>query len=89
MAKHWIDPEKVWIFGSQARGNATRYSDIDMAFSFDTVKKQWWGSFVADVEENARTLLEFDLVDMNSCEPALRDEILKTGKILYERKSQY
>ena len=50
--------EKVILFGSRARGTHTERSDIDLAVyggDFD--------SFYFDIQENAHTLLRFDMVD--------------------------
>lgn len=81
LAQRLIAPKKIWLFGSRARGTERPTSDIDLAFEFANTEK--WSTFVAEVQENAPTLLDIDLVDMTSCSPELREEILSTGKLLH------
>lgn len=77
--KHSI--EKVILFGSRARGDYHRASDIDLAVSGGSVV-----AFALDVEELTSTLLTYDVVDMNkNLQTKFRESIEKEGKILYER----
>lgn len=72
---------KVVLFGSRARGDYHRTSDIDLAI--------WGGNtalFALDVEEETSTLLKFDIVNMESAvQPELIEAIEKEGKVLYEK----
>ena len=52
-----IDIDKVILFGSRARGDYKRTSDIDLAVEGGDV-----ASFSLDVEEETTTLLKFDIV---------------------------
>ncbi len=73
--------EKVIIFGSRARGDFKRFSDIDLAVTGGNITK-----FVAEVNEDTSTLLEFDIVNMDgSIQEELRNSIQKEGIILYEK----
>lgn len=77
--KHKI--EKVILFGSRARGDYKRTSDIDLAVSGGNVTR-----FALDVEEDTATLLKYDIVDLDSeMQAELRAAIQKEGKILYEK----
>ena len=73
--------DKVLLFGSRARGDFKRTSDIDLAVA--------GGDFLRvalDVEEETSTLLEFDIVDLNRCmQQELRDSIEKEGRVIYEK----
>lgn len=73
--------EKVILFGSRARGDYHRTSDIDIAvFGGNTAR------FALDVEEETSTLLMYDIVDLNSgITEELRDSIKREGKLLYEK----
>lgn len=81
-----FDVEKLVLFGSRARGNNHKRSDIDLAV---------WGikgagvylDFQEAVEEQVMTLLRFDIVDMGgiSVSDDLRSEIAKDGVVLYEK----
>lgn len=73
--------EKLLLFGSRARGDYRRTSDIDLAVSGGNV-----ADFVMDLNEETATLLKFDVVDLGrSVQPALIESIQREGKILYEK----
>ena len=73
--------EKVILFGSRARGDFHRASDIDLA-----VKGGDFADFSLDVDEETSTLLMFDFVDLNqSIQQELRENIEREGKIIYEK----
>ena len=72
---------KVILFGSRARGDYQRASDIDLAVYGGDVT-----SFSLDVEEYTSTLLTYDVIDMNkNHQVALVESIEKEGKIFYEK----
>lgn len=73
--------EKVILFGSRARGDYHRCSDIDLAVIGGNFER-----FALDVEEETSTLLEFDIVDLKrNIQDELRQSIEREGKILYEK----
>ena len=73
--------DKVLLFGSRARGDFNRTSDIDLAVAGGDFLR-----FALDVEEETSTLLEFDIVDLNRCmQQELRDSIEKEGRVIYEK----
>ena len=77
--KHAIT--KVILFGSRARGDYHRASDIDLAVSGGNVTE-----FSLDVEELTSTLLTYDVVDMDKkLQAKFRESIEKEGKTLYEK----
>ena len=73
--------DKVILFGSRARGDFKRTSDIDLAVyggNFDR--------FALDVNEETSTLLQFDIVDADrKMQPELMESIEKEGVVLYEK----
>lgn len=72
---------KVILFGSRARGDYKRASDIDLA-----VKGGDYARFAVDVEEETSTLLKYDIVDLNGpVQKELLDTIGKEGRVLYEK----
>ena len=72
--------QKLMIFGSRARGDNHPKSDIDLAVRGGDVV-----GFTDDVNEKARTLLFFDVIDLDRTLPdAFRAEIMKDGVVLYE-----
>ena len=73
--------KKVILFGSRARGDFKRTSDIDLAVSGGDFNR-----FALDVDEETSTLLEYDIVNLDAeMQDELRESIEKEGKILYEK----
>lgn len=73
--------EKVILFGSRARGDFKRTSDIDLA-----VKGGDFSRFALDVEEETSTLLEYDIIDLErEIQPELLESIKTEGVVLYEK----
>ena len=71
----------VILFGSRARGDFRRTSNIDLAVQGGNVCR-----FRLDVEEETHTLLTFDVIDLCSdLSPELRKAIIKEGVLLYEK----
>ena len=72
---------KIYLFGSRARGDYHRTSDIDLAVSGGDFDR-----FALDIDEDTSTLLKFDIVDLNRIvHPELLDAIQKEGRVLYEK----
>ena len=73
--------EKVILFGSRARGNYNRASDIDLAVSGGDILR-----FALAVDEETSTPLRFDIINLDGmvCEE-LQKAIWTEGKILYEK----
>ena len=71
---------RVILFGSRARGDYHKTSDIDLAVSGGDIV-----SFTIDVDEETYTLLNFDVVNLDGpVQEELRESIEKEGKIVYE-----
>lgn len=72
--------KKVILFGSCARGDNSERSDIDLAVSGGNI-----GMFYLELEEEAETLLMFDVVNIDKkINNELKEEIKRDGVILYE-----
>ncbi|MCI9598775.1 MAG: nucleotidyltransferase domain-containing protein [Firmicutes bacterium] len=77
--KHELN--KVILFGSRARGDFSRASDIDLAVSGGDFIR-----FALDVDEKTWTLLEYDVVNLDrGVSNALLNSIEKEGIVLYEK----
>ena len=72
---------RVILFGSRARGDYHRASDIDLAVSGgDTVR------FALRAEDELPTLLSFDIVNLDGpVQAELLESIRKEGVLLYEK----
>ncbi len=74
------DLNKVILFGSRARGDYRRISDIDLAISGGNT-----AAFTIDIEETS-TLLAYDVVDLDKpVEEQLLESIRREGKEIYEK----
>ena len=72
--------KEVILFGSRARGDNSERSDIDLAVSGGNTL-----DFYYDLEEEAWTLLMFDVVNLNrGISKELQAEIDRDGVVLYE-----
>ncbi len=74
--------DTLMLFGSRAKGNAAPRSDIDLAVTI-TCDRDWWS--LQEAVEEYPTLLKIDLVRLNAADDELAGEIIRTGKVLYER----
>ncbi len=79
--------EKVYLFGSYARGEATEKSDVDLLIEFTKLKGLFaLGGVYADLEENFENGV--DVVSMRAIDPQ-RDEsfyknVMKDRILVYE-----
>nr|WP_275299661.1 nucleotidyltransferase domain-containing protein [Clostridium sp. YIM B02506] len=62
ICKRHDEIEKVVLFGSRARGDNSPKSDIDLAIYANSN----FSDFIEDMENNTRTLLEFDFSNMRT-----------------------
>ena len=77
---------KAAIFGSFARGEARKNSDIDLLVKFKN-EKSLLDLVRLKFELEKKTGKKMDILTYNSIHPLLRDIILKEQKIIYEKKS--
>lgn len=77
--KHNI--KKVILFGSRARGDYSKVSDVDIAVIGGDIVR-----FSIDVDEETNTLLQFDVVNLDkSVQKELLESIEREGIIIYEK----
>jgi uncharacterized protein len=69
----------VWLFGSCARGEARRHSDIDIAIlPRGELPPGFFGELEAEIEESTIPY-DVDLVDLRHADPALVAEVRREG----------
>lgn len=78
----------VYLFGSQAKGNARKSSDVDIAIllakGYDSLQSfQLRLQFMKDLESIYGK--EVDVVILNQAKPLLQHQVLKYGRLLYEK----
>ena len=72
---------KVILFGSRARGDFKRTSDIDLAAEGENFDR-----FALDIEEETSTLLQYDIVNLGrDMQEELREAIAREGIMIYEK----
>jgi predicted nucleotidyltransferase len=76
--------ETVLLFGSRARGDHAPRSDVDLAVRCPTADALVWDRIV-DRLDDARTLLEIDVVRLDRAGADLARRIEKEGVVVYER----
>ena len=75
------DVKKVVLFGSRARGDYHKKSDIDLAVYGGNITE-----FALGVDEDTSTLLSYDIVDMEKeHQKKFKDAIIREGIVIYEK----
>lgn len=76
--------DSAYIYGSRARGDYRPNSDIDIAIK-TRGNHPAYRHIVADVIDNADTLLAIDCVNFDEAPEALKNQIVKEGVLLFEK----
>ena len=77
--------DKVWLFGSFARGEETENSDIDLLVQFTKGAKLGWQFFhiINDLESLAKRRIDF--VEISTLDPFVAPFVNKEKILIYER----
>ena len=84
--KKELDPGQIILFGSRAEGRHVPGSDFDLAVD---VARPDCGQ-AAEIEEAVNEsigLYKADIVYLPDADPDFRNLVLKTGRVVYERKT--
>lgn len=73
---------KIYLFGSLAKGLFLKGSDIDLAIEGMDFKD--YLKALAEYREIKGTHL--DLLNLDFCKPQMKEAILKNGRLLYEKQ---
>lgn len=73
-------PERIWLYGSRASGEAKECSDIDIAFDDKACKADWQ---IEEEIEKLQTLIKIDVKNIAHTEERFRQRVLSTGRVLY------
>ena len=71
------------VFGSFARGEASRHSDLDLLVRFSKPKGFDWVDAAFEIEEVLGKSV--DLVTENGLNPQIRENVLKDLQVIYEQ----
>ena len=78
--------ERIFLFGSYARGEATVDSDIDLRIDCGRIKGWALGGLLMDLEASLNK--KVDLLTTGSLDNTFLDAIKNEEVLLYERKSR-
>ncbi len=76
--------DRIYLFGSRARGDAQPRSDIDLAIGCPQADAKGWADICEAVDE-ADTLLKIDVIRLEDAAPDFLHRIMTEGRLLYER----
>ncbi len=79
------NPERIWLYGSRATGEATETSDIDIAFDDKDFKESW---LIDEDVKKLPTLLKIDVKNIAHTEERFRQRVVSTGRVLYSAGKQ-
>ncbi len=68
---------KIYLFGSRARGTASKWSDIDLALDADQSLNYRDLYEINDIMKALRTPYKIDVVDFNTVSDQMREEITR------------
>ncbi|MBU0650731.1 nucleotidyltransferase domain-containing protein [bacterium] len=78
--------KKAVVFGSRARGDFKKVSDIDIVLFPTDVGLKDINLIIDEIEENVNTALKFDVIDFSLLDKKeLKENILKEGLVIYDR----
>jgi uncharacterized protein len=78
-----VEPKKIILFGSRARGNFRENSDFDIAVQGLKFPEQW-SKLLVDLENESFTLYKIDLVRIDQLNDDYLRNINNEGLSLYE-----
>ncbi|MBU0600622.1 nucleotidyltransferase domain-containing protein [bacterium] len=84
--KKYLKPDLIILFGSRAKQNYPAHADFDLAIDKEKVDLRLERKIKEEIEEIAG-LYKVDLVFLNAVNKSFKDIILKTGRVVYGRKS--
>ena len=90
---HAVDPEKIILFGSRARGDSRAQSDLDVLVIMESTKPRWERSIplfgaLSDIMIPMDILVYTpeEVREWSNVRQAFPTTAVREGKVLYERK---
>jgi predicted nucleotidyltransferase len=88
IAEEKIQPKRILLFGSRARGTHTSRSDYDLAFDVPGIDHIRWVNFLDVLEECVPTLNSFDCIRLSDpIEQELLRKVEQEGILIYEKRN--
>lgn len=82
LTSRFDDVQGVWLFGSEAKGQADKESDIDLAVLFP-VERDKLAMWDAAQDLSVALHRDVDLVDLRQASTVLQYQIVSTGRCIY------
>lgn len=81
-----LHPKMIVLYGSYARGTAKEDSDIDVAVIYSSLGDDYWSKFheLYKLRRGIDSRIEPVLIEKDNDQSGFYEDILKTGKIIYE-----
>jgi len=91
LANETSEVEVLWLYGSQARGNANRNSDYDLAIAFksyieEPVERRLRPELLS-LEWNKQLDIELSIIDINQVPLSLAYAVLQDNTTLYSQNN--
>ncbi len=80
-----LNPDKIILFGSRAKETKKSRSDFDIAVNKKKPSRDKARSLKGEISQMAG-LYKVDIIFLKSVEKSFKEIVLKTGRIIYERK---
>jgi nucleotidyltransferase substrate binding protein (TIGR01987 family) len=76
----YAKPERIYLYGSQANGEADNTSDIDIAYDDKDFKDNY---LIKEETDKLETLTKIDIQNIAKSDERFRNRVKSTGKVLY------
>ncbi|HHB92705.1 MAG TPA: hypothetical protein ENK59_05785 [Thioploca sp.] len=76
----YANPERIYLYGSMANGEADSTSDIDIAYDDKNFKDNY---LIKEQADDLKTLLKIDIKNIAFTEDRFKNRVKSTGKVLY------
>lgn len=74
------NPERIYLYGSQATGEAHKTSDIDIAYDDHSFTENY---LIQEEIDKIDTLIKIDVQNLTKTDDRFRNRVKSTGKVLY------
>lgn len=78
-------PERIYLYGSQANGEASPTSDIDIAYEDDNFKDNY---LIEEALEKMQTLIKIEVKNLALCEERFKNRVKSTGKVIFSANKE-
>jgi predicted nucleotidyltransferase len=81
----YLPDARIFLFGSRAKGDATKTSDFDIAVDAGSKISLGVIARIKDEIDELRTLKSIDIIDLNRVNPKFKTIIRESGVNIYDR----